>query len=127
MMFQADAAFGTELIALVLGTGLLLWASKEEVCCKGFAKIVAYFAIVTSVLAMLCTFYYTVRYWEDGHFRHPQSMSMSGMQGMNMEMMNNCPMMQNMMKKKSMMMNQGDQDKVNNNGDTNETNHEEHH
>ena len=96
-------------------------------CCKGFAKIVAYFAIVTSVLAMLCTFYYTVRYWEDGHFRHPQSMSMSGMQGMNMEMMNNCPMMQNMMKKKSMMMNQGDQDKVNNNGDTNETNHEEHH
>lgn len=131
MMFQADTAFGTELIALVLGTGLLLWASKEDVCCKGFAKIVAYFTIVASILGMLCTGYYTVRYWEDGHFKHPQSMSMSGMQGMNMmkgkkgmmmdpsmmqEMMNNCPMMKNMMK-----------GKMNNNGNADETNHEEHH
>lgn len=132
MMFQADTAFGTELIALVLGTGLLLWASKEDVCCKGFAKIVAYFTIVASILGMLCTGYYTVRYWEDGHFKHPQSMSMSGMQGMNMmngkkgmmmmdpsmmkEMMNNSPMMKNMMK-----------GKMNNNGNADETNHEEHH
>lgn len=120
MMFQADTAFAAELLALVAGTFLLTWVAKQEVCCKTFGKVVAYFAIVASILGMLCTGYYTLRYWEDGHFKSPHLMSMqgmSGMQGMGMmgqmkdkkgmgmmmdpammqEMMANCPMMKQMM------------------------------
>lgn len=101
MMFQADTAFAAELIALVSGTALLVWAGrKEDVCCKGFAKIVAYFTIVASILALLCTSYYTLRYWEDGHFRHPggtmgMGRMMGGMPGKGMMM--DCPMMKEMM------------------------------
>lgn len=70
MVFHADMAFATELIALAVGTALLVWSgSKENVCGKTFAKIVAYFTIVAAVLTMLCTSYYSMRYWEDGFFR----------------------------------------------------------
>lgn len=105
MMFQADAAFATELVALVAGTFLLVWAGrKEDVCCKGFAKVVAYFTIVAAIFALLCTSYYTMRYWEDGYFRSPGAMgAMHGMPGMGMMgrgMMKDCPMMKEMMRQK---------------------------
>lgn len=117
MMFQADTAFAVELLALVAGTALLIFAGRENVCCKAFAKIVGYFTIVAAILAMLCTFYYTVRYWEEGHFSHPYSATTihphqglgMGQKGMMMhpammkEMMQNCPMMQ---KKGGMMTDQ---------------------
>ncbi len=71
MVFKADTALAVELIALAAGTLLLLYAGKEQVCCKIFAKIVAYFVIIAAFLALLCTSYYTMRYWEDGHFSKP--------------------------------------------------------
>ncbi len=95
MMFQADTAFAAELIALVLGTALLVWSAKNEACCKAFAKIVAYFTIVAAVLTMLCTGYYTVRYWEDGYFRNPSSRGCMHGKGRMMDY----PMMKQMMKK----------------------------
>lgn len=72
MVFHADMAFATEFIALAVGTALLVWSgSKENICGKELAKIVAYFTIVASLLTMLCTGYYSMRYWEDGYFRKP--------------------------------------------------------
>ncbi|NIT14616.1 MAG: hypothetical protein GTN99_10355 [Candidatus Dadabacteria bacterium] len=68
MIFLADIAFALELTALVLGTALLIFVSKEQCSCKQFGKIVAYFTIVASILAMLCTSYYSIRYWEEGVF-----------------------------------------------------------
>lgn len=52
-MFQADTAFAVELIALVVGTTFLIWINKEEHPFKGFAKVVAYFTIFASILALL--------------------------------------------------------------------------
>ncbi len=68
MIFLADIAFALELTALVLGTALLIFVNKEECSCKQLGKIVAYFTIVASILAMLCTSYYSIRYWEEGVF-----------------------------------------------------------
>lgn len=147
MMFQADTAFAGELIALVAGTFLLAWVTKQEVCCKTFGKVVAYFTIVASILGMLCTGYYTLRYWKEGDFKRPYSMmsmqgvggmqgmdvmgSMKGNKGMGMmmnpammqEMMNNCPMMKQMMEDGKCMNMMDQKDMPQNNADD----HSDHH
>jgi len=74
MVFLADMAFATEIIALVAGTALLAYSCKEGIGCKGFVKAIAYITIVLSILTLLCTSYYSLRYWEDGYFKHPQAM-----------------------------------------------------
>ena len=68
MIFLADIAFALELAALVLGTALLIWVNRGECSCKKFSKAVAYFTIVASILAILCTSYYSIRYWQKGVF-----------------------------------------------------------
>lgn len=68
MIFLADIAFALELAVLVLGTALLIFISKEECSYKQFGKVIAYFVIVTSIMAILCTSYYSIRYWEEGIF-----------------------------------------------------------
>ena len=73
MVFKADTAFAVELIALVAGTALLLASAKADACCKAFAKGVAIFTIVATILTMLCTGYYSIRYWSEGHFQAPYS------------------------------------------------------
>ncbi len=92
-MFQAGAAFALELIALGIGFWVLLKTRNDESGnLKGFGSFIAYFIIVSAFLSMLCTGYYTVKYWEDGHFNKPHSgtMMMQGMhrmQGCDSEMM----------------------------------------
>jgi hypothetical protein len=68
MMFKLDMTFALELIALVSGTALLMWACKPEAGCKGFAKAVGYFAVIASILTMLCTGYTAFRYCQMGFF-----------------------------------------------------------
>lgn len=74
MVFIADMAIAFELIALVAGTALLAYACKEGIGCKAFVKAIAYITIVLSALTILCTGYYSLRYWEDGYFRKPAMM-----------------------------------------------------
>jgi hypothetical protein len=75
MMFQLDVAFATELIALVLGTGLLVLVDKWEIKSR-FTKVVGVFVIAASLLGMLCTAYWAARYRLQGHFVHPYDMRM---------------------------------------------------
>jgi hypothetical protein len=86
MVFHADAATALELLALVAGAGLLLAAKKSEGVAKGFTVVVAYFTIVAAILALLCTSYYSMRYWEDGWYKapfpHPAGMMDRGGPGM---------------------------------------------
>lgn len=70
MMFQLDTAVAAELIALVLGTGLLVLVQKWEVKCL-FSKIVGVFVIIVSILSLVCTTYYGLRYRAQGYFRIP--------------------------------------------------------
>lgn len=107
MVFLGDTAFAVELIALVAGAALLVLASKEGASYKGLGKIVGYFTIVASILALLCTGYYWIKYWEQGQFDSPQTMSgmsmMGGMGMMKKKSMMECPMMEKMMKECPMM------------------------
>jgi len=66
MVFGANTAFATSLIALAAGTALLLWASQSEACCKGFGKVVGYFVVVASILSLLCVSYNSLKRWDDG-------------------------------------------------------------
>lgn len=67
MVYHINSALSVELIALAVGTGLLLFAGKDNICCKGFAKFVAYLTIIVSILMFICTSYHTVRHWGCGH------------------------------------------------------------
>ncbi len=83
MIFQADLAFALELIALVLGFWILMKArSKEAGNLKGFGSFIGYFVIVSALLALLCTGYYSLKYWNDGYFDKPvQGQMMNQMSG----------------------------------------------
>ena len=90
MIFQADTAFALELIALVLGVWILMKArSKEAGNLKGFGSFIGYFVIVSALLALLCTGYYSLKYWDDGYFDKPAQgqMMMKGAGGMMMGQM----------------------------------------
>lgn len=76
-MFQLDVAFATQLIALTLGTGLLVVMDKWDVKCR-FAKAVGIFVIAASILGMICSVYWAARYRSQGHFAHPYDFRMEG-------------------------------------------------
>ncbi|HCU23524.1 MAG TPA: hypothetical protein DF383_00790 [Deltaproteobacteria bacterium] len=95
MLYLGNTALALEILALVGATALLLYTKKSESACRGFAGGVAYFAIVLSLLAMLCTLYRAFRYGGVEMFgaygRH------ESMEGMTPEE-RKCPMMERMMK-----------------------------
>jgi hypothetical protein len=71
MIFSANLALALGLIALVCGTYLLARAGGEEMCCKGFAKVVGTVVVILSILSILCTGFYSFRYLEEGYFLTP--------------------------------------------------------
>lgn len=93
-----EMAFAMELIALALGTLLLVWSAGQPTC-QRCTKTIAYFVIVLSISSMLCTTYYSYKYWQAGEFKprgkHRMMMQDSG--GMS-------PHMQKMMQNPSMPM-----------------------
>jgi predicted membrane protein len=99
-MFYADAAFALELIALALGVFLLVWLRIHTEQAHKMCKFFAYLIIVLAILALLCTSYYSMKYWVAGYFGHPRAMMMQGKMksGQMQQMMKRCKMMQNKMK-----------------------------
>lgn len=54
-IFQADLAFAITLIALVMGTRLLMDVNKEkDLCCDKFYKTMGYVAVVGALLTLVC-------------------------------------------------------------------------
>ena len=60
MMSPAFIAAGVALLALVAGTFLLNSACCQEVCCKGFSRVVGWFTIVLSLIILGFTAYHVV-------------------------------------------------------------------
>jgi hypothetical protein len=76
-IFHADAAFALELIALSLGVFLVVWFrihKEQDKMCRFFA----YLIIALAILALLCTSYYSIKYWVLGYFEQPRAMMMQG-------------------------------------------------
>lgn len=129
MMFIIDIAFSLELIALIFGAALLIYAVKHTELGMALPKFIAYLVMILAILSMLCTGYYTVKYLIGGYFEQPIPMGRmmmksgsvqkcnmmgnmkNGMMG-NMPMMGNqtqmtkAPMQNGMMKNRSPMMEQ---------------------
>ncbi len=122
-MFESHIAFGVTLLAVVAAAALLGFSAKTDVCCKSLMKTIAYVSLVLGGLNLLCSTYYTVKYWEDGYFKTPygQFCPMKNGQG-GMGMMNNNMMNGDMMK---MMQNSNSMPNVSPNGDT--SNQDPHH
>ena len=74
MVFLANMAIATGVVALVAGVALLVYSCKEGIGYRVFVRIVAYVAIVISILSLVCTGYYSIRYSESGYFKHPHMM-----------------------------------------------------
>lgn len=75
MMFIIDIAFSLELIALIFGAALLIYAMKHTDLGTALPKFIAYLVMILAVLSMLCTGYYTVKYWIGGYFEQPAPIS----------------------------------------------------
>ena len=95
MMFMLDMAFATQLLALGLGTALLIWAYRNKGVGVAFAKAIGYIITVLALLTMLCSLYYGFKYWGKGYFKSPmasQRQMMLHTMKENPTMMENCSM-----------------------------------
>ncbi len=111
-MFQADSAFALGLVALAAGMGLVVWMRIHKDHTSKFCRGIAYTVVILALLTLICTGYYTIKYWVSGCFSNPCMMMQSSK---NQMMMQRCSMMKNMKNMKNMpmmqngkqMMNQG--------------------
>ncbi len=78
LVFYADAAFALELIALGLGVFLIVWFRIHTEQAHKMCRFFAYLIIVLAILALLCTSYYSIKYWVAGYFRYPGVVMMQG-------------------------------------------------
>lgn len=76
MIFQLDAAFALELIAIGIGVGLIVWGKQNKGEGTGLAIITGRFIAILALLGLACTSYYGISYWLDGHFTHPNGVHM---------------------------------------------------
>lgn len=105
-MFQLHIAYSLELLVLGAGLSLIYLGMKQA---SLLLKIGGFLLAGITVLNMLCTLYYGVRYWEDGYFRTlsgPVGIAAPPMMGGDSDMGQkaDCPMMKKMMEGKKMMM-----------------------
>jgi predicted membrane protein len=77
-IFHADTAFALELIALAAGVFLVVWFRIHTKQAHKMCKFFAYLIILLAILALLCTSYYSMKYWVAGYFGHPKAMMMKG-------------------------------------------------
>lgn len=95
MMFLSHIAFSLELIVLACGACLVSCAFTKEERCVNWVKKLGVLIIVFSILGMVCTSYYTMKYWLQGAFESPSGMSMAMHKDMMQKMM---PLMMEKMK-----------------------------
>jgi len=67
-MFFMHAKFSLELIALVSGVALIIFIKNQNKVKKLWPIFVAWIVIILSVLSILCSAYYTIKYWNYRHF-----------------------------------------------------------
>lgn len=97
MMFLSHIAIALELLVVLAAAGFIIWSTRDKGVGAGVIKVVGYIVLILAIFAILCTTYYTMRYWEDGYFRTPTG------KGMGMSMGGGCPMMQKMMEMQKTM------------------------
>ena len=61
---------------LLASTALIIWSLRYGGAGSAFGKIIGSFVFLLTLLSMLCISYYAKKYWIQGYFETPASMSM---------------------------------------------------
>jgi hypothetical protein len=104
LMLHFHLVLSIELIALAFGIAIIIWSKTPE--SNFLAKFIGYSIIIISMLNILCTSYYVIKYRLDGSFNKPCSSMMMPHQSMlpdQMMMNKNLPMMADQTKSEPMM------------------------
>ena len=122
MHISALLAYGTLLGSAVL----LIWSMRNKGEGSTFGKIIGSLVFFLSLLSMLCIGYYGIKYWAQGNFETPSSMSMEMRNEIKQKMMPLMmeKMMPQMMEK--MMEQMGQKGQMGNMGNTGMQNGEDH-
>lgn len=82
LMFPFHIAYALNLIALTAGTALYAWVACKEGKGTCFAKAIGIIVIILSILSLICTVFYGVKYWKAGLDKAPLVMMQEMMQDM---------------------------------------------
>lgn len=94
MMFIMHISALFALSVLLGSTVLVIWSLRNNGEGSALGKTIGSLVFVLSLLSMLCIGYYGIKYWIQGNFETPMSMSMPMRQEMMQKMM---PMMMEQM------------------------------
>jgi hypothetical protein len=94
---------------LLASTALLIWSIRNEGAGSSLGKTIGSLVFVLSLLSMFCIGYYSIKYWTQGNFETPMSMSMPMRQEMMQKMM---PMMMEHMGQMGQMGNKGNMENM---------------
>jgi predicted membrane protein len=108
LMLKFHLVLSMGLITLAIGAAVLIWSKIHANVGTTLAKTIGYVIIIMSILNILCTGYYAMKYRCAGYFDKPH-IRMIQKNKMNNQMMQ-CPMMsEQMMKNKDMQISTTDQ------------------
>jgi hypothetical protein len=61
---------------ILASTVLVIWSLRNGGPGASLGKAIGSLVFILSLITMLCTGYYSIRYWAQGYFESPASMSM---------------------------------------------------
>lgn len=105
MMFIMHISALFALSVLLGSTVLVIWSLRNKGEGRGLGKAIGSIVFLFSILSLLCISYYGLKYWAQGDFETPMSMSMPMRQEMMQKMMP--MMMEKMMEHMGQMGNMG--------------------
>lgn len=97
-MFLFHIAFSAGLLALGLGTCILIWGHRDPGTCARSAKLVGWVISIAASISIVCTVYFGFLYWFQGEC--PMSAGGCPMMQQGMQRMD-APMMQKMHEQKT--------------------------
>ncbi|AWN72383.1 hypothetical protein LEAN103870_12780 [Legionella anisa] len=74
MMFLFHIAITMGFIAFILSISLLIWGLRHQGAGVSLAKVLGSLIAVLSVIGVLCSGYYGIKYWHEGYFETPAAM-----------------------------------------------------
>ena len=94
-------------LSVLLGSAILIiWSLRNEGAGSSLGKTTGYVVFVLSIISLLCIGYYGLKYWAQGEFETPASVSMQMPSDMMQQMMP--MMMEHMGKMGNMGMRKGE-------------------
>jgi hypothetical protein len=82
-MFMFHNAMMLALIAMALGVMLAIWSCRNDGRGVRMAGFFGWLIILLSILAIICSAYYSIRFWQQGYFQGPSGQMMTNSKAIN--------------------------------------------